>query len=76
MILSDRYELISEIGKGGMSTVYLAKDKTLGSFWAVKRVENNKSVDLASFKKEVELLSSLQHSDIPRIVDRVEIENN
>lgn len=76
MILSDRYELISEIGKGGMSTVYLAKDKTLGSFWAVKRVENNKSVDLDSFKKEVELLSSLQHSDIPRIVDRVEIDNN
>ncbi|SEW12966.1 serine/threonine-protein kinase [[Clostridium] fimetarium] len=71
-VLRERYEIIAEIGKGGMSTVYLAKDKNLGSYWAVKQVKNDKNVDIEAFKKEVELLSSLSHSDIPRIVDRID----
>lgn len=70
----ERYQILAEIGKGGMSTVYLAKDKNLESFWAIKHV-NNKNVDISAFKKEAELLSSLNHSDIPRIVDRIEINN-
>lgn len=75
MILKDRYELIAELGKGGMSKVFLAKDKNLDSYWAVKQVLNDSNVDIEAFKKEVELLSSLSHSDIPRIVDRIEIDN-
>lgn len=73
LILKERYELITELGKGGMSTVYLAKDKMLGSYWAVKKVANDGGKDLQAFKKEVELLSSLNHADIPRIVDRIEL---
>lgn len=73
MVLRERYEIIAEIGKGGMSTVYLARDLTLDSYWAVKQVKNNSSVQLTAFKKEVELLSSLNYADIPRIVDRIEI---
>lgn len=75
-VLRERYEIITELGKGGMSTVYLAKDKNLESYWAVKQVKNNTNVDIKAFKKEVELLSSLNHSDIPRIVDRIEITDN
>lgn len=75
LVLKDRYELIAELGKGGMSSVFLAKDKNLDSYWAVKQVENNLNVDIEAFKKEVELLSSLNHSDIPRIVDRIEVDN-
>ena len=72
LVLQDRYEIIAELGKGGMSTVYLAKDKMLGSYWAVKKVINDGGKDIKAFKKEVELLSSLNHADIPRIVDRIE----
>ena len=75
-VISGRYEIISQIGVGGMSIVYLAKDKTLGSFWAVKKVRNNNDALVESFKKEVELLSSLSHSDIPRIVDSVTIDDD
>ncbi len=75
-ILYERYEIIAEIGKGGMSTVYMAKDRNLGSYWAVKQVKNERNVDIEAFKKEVELLSSLNHSDIPRIVDRIELNDD
>jgi serine/threonine-protein kinase len=75
-VLKNRYEIIAELGKGGMSTVYLARDKNLGSYWAIKQVKNIRSVDMDAFKKEVELLSTLNHSDVPRIVDRIEEGNN
>ena len=76
IILRDRYELVAEIGKGGMSQVYLAKDLRLDSYWAVKQVKNNSSIEFAAFRKEVELLATLSHSDIPRIVDRIEIDDD
>lgn len=71
--IHERYEIITQIGKGGMSSVYLAKDLNLDSYWAVKQVTNKSTTEFLAFKKEVELLASLNHPDIPRIVDRVEI---
>lgn len=76
VVLQDRYEIIAEIGRGGMSCVYLAKDKMLGSYWAVKKVISSKGKDIKAFWKEVELLSGLNHADIPRIVDRIEFEGS
>lgn len=75
-VLHNRYEIIAEIGKGGMSTVYMAKDKNLGSYWAVKQVKNDNQVKTKAFKEEVELLASLSYPDIPRIVDRIEVNKN
>jgi eukaryotic-like serine/threonine-protein kinase len=72
-VLKERYEIIAELGEGGMSKVYLARDKNLGSYWAVKQVKNNGSAGVVAFKKEVELLSTLNYPDVPRIVDRIEI---
>ncbi|MBO7450597.1 MAG: serine/threonine protein kinase [Clostridiales bacterium] len=71
-VLKNRYELLTELGHGGMSTVYLARDLNLGSYWAVKHMKNNASTELLEFKKESELLAGLNHPDIPRIVDRIE----
>lgn len=72
-IIHDRYKLIAEIGRGGMSVVYLAKDINLDSYWAIKKVKNTSSVEFEAFLKEVELLASLNHPDIPRIVDRIRL---
>ena len=36
MVLSDRYEIVSKVGAGGMSDVYKAKDHKLNRFVAVK----------------------------------------
>lgn len=73
LVLRDRYKTIAQIGQGGMSVVHFAQDLNIGSYWAIKQVKNNSSVEFDAFLKEVELLASLSHSDIPRIVDRIEI---
>lgn len=75
-VLNNRYMLVAEIGKGGMSTVFLAKDLHLDTYWAVKLINTQAKLDIEVYKKEVELLSTLNHSNIPRIVDRIEIEND
>lgn len=78
-VLRNRYELMVELGKGGMSTVFLARDKKLGSYWAIKHVktgDEDQNIELDAFKKEVELLSTLNHSDVPRIVDRIEMDDD
>ena len=36
MFVGDRYEIVKQIGTGGMSDVYKAKDHTLGRFVAIK----------------------------------------
>ncbi len=72
-IIHDRYRLVSVIGQGGMSVVWIAQDTNLGSFWAIKVVKNDSSVQFDAFLREVDLLSTLNHPDIPRIVDRIEL---
>ena len=79
-VINDRYEILDVVGKGGMSTVYLAKDLTLtNKLWALKRVSYSEATNekakrqLEAFEKEVELLTTLSHPDIPRIVDRIKI---
>lgn len=64
----DTYELISIIGKGGMSTVYLAEHKRLHTKWAVKEVRKQQAAQV-DFLAESNLLKRLRHPMLPRIVD-------
>lgn len=73
IILDERFELVAELGRGGASTVYLAKDLQLGRYWAVKAILKNQShQNYERFLEEVSLLSTLDHPDIPRIVQTIE----
>ena len=38
-IIDGKYEILKEIGRGGMSVVYLAMDSRLNKQWAVKEVK-------------------------------------
>jgi len=64
---NDTYEIKGLIGKGGMSTVYLAEHKRLHTRWAVKEVLK-KGVQF-DFLAESNILKRLQHPMLPRIVD-------
>lgn len=65
---NDTYEIKSVIGKGGMSTVYLAEHKRLHTRWAVKEVKKQQGTRF-DFLAESNILKRLQHPMLPRIVD-------
>jgi len=75
-LFENRYQIIDILGKGGMSTVYLAKDMNLQKFWAIKKVlksSNNLKADLMA---EANILKRLDHPALPRIVDIIEKEDS
>jgi tetratricopeptide (TPR) repeat protein len=65
------YRLVSEIGRGGMGTVYLAeRDGEIQRRVAIKLVRAVFGGDLAGrFQFERQILASLQHPGIARLVD-------
>lgn len=68
--LADRYEIIRELGKGGMGEVYLAEDANLKRQVAIKVLPQKFALDkerLARFEREARLLASLNHPNIATI---------
>lgn len=68
LTFNDTYEIKSVIGKGGMSTVYLADHKRLHTRWAVKEVRKQQAARF-DFLAESNILKRLQHPMLPRIID-------
>ena len=72
-VLDGKYEILKEIGRGGMSIVYLARDKRLNKQWAVKEIKNDgsKSTEtlLKGLEREANILKNVDHPVLPRIVD-------
>ena len=76
-IVGKRYRIISLIGAGGMSTVYLAIDQTLNKQWAIKEIRSlgdpeQREVVIKSLTTEANLIKKFDHPAIPRIVDLFE----
>lgn len=75
-VIDGKYEIITEIGRGGMSVVYLAMDRRLRKQWAVKEAKKKPGPNSNVFEltpiAEANLLKSLDHPNIVRIVDIVE----
>ena len=72
-VLDGKYEILKEIGRGGMSIVYLARDNRLNKQWAVKEMKNDgsKSTEtlLKGLEREANILKNVDHPVLPRIVD-------
>ncbi|MGH7474874.1 MAG: TonB family protein [Longimicrobiales bacterium] len=65
--LGAEYEILSELGRGGVSVVFLARDRELGRQVAIKVVRDGSSADedtRARFEREARLLARLQHPNI------------
>lgn len=76
-VIEGKYEILKEIGHGGMSTVYLAMDKRLNKQWAVKEIRKkgsgkNDEIVVNSLLAEANLMKRLDHPALPRIVDIID----
>ncbi|MBU5468985.1 serine/threonine protein kinase [Falcatimonas sp. MSJ-15] len=76
-IIDGKYEILTKIGQGGMSTVYLAMDKRLNKQWAIKEIRkekhnSNNAIVVKSILAEAQLMKKLDHAALPRIVDIIE----
>ena len=76
-VIDGKYEVLREIGRGGMSVVYLAMDTRLNKQWAVKDIRKkgngkNDEVVVNSLLAEANLMKRLDHPSLPRIVDIID----
>ena len=72
MFLGDRYEIISQIGTGGMSDVYRALDHKLNRYVAVKVLKREFSQDssfVSKFVVEAQSAAGLSHPNIVNVYD-------
>ena len=76
-MLSERYIILRQIGKGGMGAVYQTDDARLpGKTWAVKEMSDaaitnplEKHQALLAFRQEALMLASLDHHNLPKVTD-------
>ena len=75
-IVDDKYKILSEIGHGGMSVVYMAINEKANKTWAVKEVRKDGVLDFEAVKQglivETDLLKKLKHPNLPSIIDVIE----
>lgn len=67
-LLHGRYEIIRELGTGGMSQVYLCVDNHIKKPWAIKRIPYRNS-DINIIEGEIKVLKELDYYMFPRITD-------
>ena len=72
MIIQNRYEIIEEVGSGGMSVVYKAKCHVLNRFVAIKVLKLEFSDDKSfvnKFRIEAQSAAGLSHPNIVNVFD-------
>jgi serine/threonine protein kinase len=70
--IKDQYEIVAEIGAGGMATVYKAIQKSLDRPVAIKELKKAFHGDeqlVQRFERESKVAASLQHENIVQIYD-------
>ena len=70
-LVADRYRIREELGRGGMATVYVARDVKHGRDVAVKVLRDEVAAALgrARFLREIEIVAQLRHPHIVPLYD-------
>lgn len=67
------YELIAQLGQGGMGTVYKARDRRLGRLVAIKFIRDPDENRVARFIQEARAQSRIEHPNICKIYEVGEV---
>ena len=78
-IIDGKYRVLSELGQGGVSHVYLVINERANKTWALKELKKSASTDPDSLQKgllaETDILKSLDHKYLPAIADIIDHED-
>lgn len=71
VLFADKYQVIEEIGKGGMGTVYRVKQVLLDKIFALKVIPSHYLNEQLAvrFQREARTMASLDHPNLARISD-------
>ena len=79
-LLDKKYKILSEVGHGGMSVVYLAINERANKTWAVKEVRKDGVCNFEAVKQglvvETDMLKKLNHPYLPSIIDVIDAEDS
>lgn len=71
-ILNGRYEIVKVIHTTGMANIYMVSDSNLNKYWCLKEIKKSEAgkneIEYYSLLHEANIMKSLNHSGIPRIV--------
>ena len=78
--LEDRYQIEKEIGRGGLSTVWKARDKRLDRTVAIKEIRLGEKFQdetmTGLFRREIDIMKNLHHPGLPSVYDVFQEDNN
>ena len=79
-LVDNKYKILSEVGHGGMSVVYLAINERANKTWAVKEVRKDGIKDFEVVKQglvaETDILKKLNHPNLPSIIDVIDTDDS
>jgi serine/threonine protein kinase len=78
-VINGRYEILQEIGEGGMGHVYQARDRDLDEVVALKMLKGEISGDpevLQRFIREIKVARMIAHPNVVRVFDTATYESN
>ena len=71
-IINDRYEVLSQLGRGGMGVVFRANQRSLNRIVAIKMLSRELAADeefRQRFQQEAQVIARLQHENIVTVYD-------
>lgn len=74
LVIYNTYQVIEEIGSGGMGVVYLAYHLNLEKYVVMKKIKGSYN-DKFFIRNEVDILKKLHHPYLPQVYDFIEYES-
>ena len=67
-IISEKYQILQEMGRGAFSTVYKIQSKSANKIYCLKKINLKKTTDK---KNEINILSKLSHPNLVRYITSI-----